>query len=112
MVLKTTSSPFGGLTRTRVLVALRLLGSSYPRELARTLGAPVSGVRKALQSLERDALVAGRTVGRTRVYQLNPTYFAREALGGYLSRLADADTDTQERVSLLRRRPRRAGKPL
>ena len=112
MVLKTTSSPFGGLTRTRVLIALRLLASSYPRELARTLGAPVSGVRKALRSLERDGLVAGRSVGRTRVYQLNPTYFARETLQGYLSRLAEADPDTRERVSRLRRRPRQAGKPL
>jgi DNA-binding transcriptional ArsR family regulator len=112
MVLKTLSSPFGGLTRTRVLIALRLLGSSYPRELARTLDAPVSGIRKALQSLERDALVAGRNVGRTRVYQLNPTYFARDALQTYLSRLADADPETQRRVSQLRRRPRRTGKPL
>lgn len=112
MVIKLVSSPFGGLTRTRVLIALRLLGSSYPRELARTLDAPVSGVRKALQSLERDALVAGRIVGRTRVYQLNPAYFAREALQGYLSRLADADAETRERVSRLRRRPRRTGKPL
>jgi DNA-binding transcriptional ArsR family regulator len=112
MVLKTVSSPFGGLTRTRVLITLRLLGSSYPQELARTLGAPVSGVRKALRSLERDALVAGRSMGRMRVYQLNPTYFAREALQTYLSRLAEADTETRERVTRLRRRPRRAGKPL
>lgn len=111
-MLKTSSSPFGGLTRTRVLVALRLFGSSYPQELARTLEAPVSGVRKALRSLERDALVAGRSVGRMRIYQLNPTYFARDSLQAYLSRLAEADPETRERVARLRRRPRRAGKPL
>jgi DNA-binding transcriptional ArsR family regulator len=112
MVLKTSSSPFGGLTRTRVLIALRLLGSSYPQELARILGGPASGIRKALRSLERDALVAGRDLGRSRVYQLNPTYFARDALQDYLFRLAEADPDTQRKVSLLRRRPRRTGKPL
>lgn len=111
-MLKLTSSPFGGATRTRVLVALRLLGTSYPRELARLLKAPPSGVRKALRSLERDALVAGRAVGRTRLYQLNPTYFARDALQEYLSRLAQADVELREQAARLRRRPRRAGKPL
>jgi DNA-binding transcriptional ArsR family regulator len=112
MALKLTSSPFGGATRTRVLVALRLLGSSYPRELARLLGSPVSSVRKALRSLERDALVAGRAVGRTRLYQVNPTYFARDALQTYLSRLADADVQLRDQAAQLRRRPRRPGKPL
>ena len=59
------SSPFRGQTRTRVLLALYLLGQSYPRELARVLGGPLSGVQKALKSLELDGLVAGRAVGRT-----------------------------------------------
>ena len=70
MVLKSFSSPFGGQTRTRVLFALRLLGTSYARELARLLDAPVSGVRKALLGLERDGLIGGRLMGRTRLYQL------------------------------------------
>ena len=106
------SMPFGGRTRSRVLVALALLDTSYPRELARLLDAPVSGVRKALAGLERDALVVGRLVGRTRVVQLSPTYFARLELRGYLERLAEADRELRSRVESLRRRPRRSGKPL
>ena len=105
------SSPFGGRTRTRVLLALALLDSSYVRELARLLDAPVSGVRKALLGLERDALVAGRLVGRSRVVRLSPTYFARRELRAYLERLAEADRDLTRRVTSLRRRPRRTGKP-
>ncbi len=107
-----TSSPFGGQTRTRVLVALRLLETSYPRELARVLAAPVSGVRKALLGLERDGLVAGRLIGRTRQVQLSPTYFARDELKVYLARLAEADSELRGQVEGLRRRPRQAGKPL
>ncbi|MEZ5314061.1 MAG: hypothetical protein R2862_10645 [Thermoanaerobaculia bacterium] len=61
------SSPFGGRTRTRALVALSSLETSFPRELARLLEAPVSSVRQALASLERDGLVAGRLVGKTRL---------------------------------------------
>lgn len=110
--MNTTSSPFGGRTRTRVLLALALLETSYPRELSRLLNAPVSGVRKALEGLERDALVSGRFVGRTRVVQLSPSYFARQELLTYLRHLAKADRELNSRVDALRRRPRRSGKPL
>jgi hypothetical protein len=112
MVVKTVSSPFGGKARTRALVALSLLGSSFPRELSRLLTAPVSAISRALYGLERDALVAGRLVGRTRVFVLNPAYFAKRELQVYLARLADADTELRTQVESLRRRPRRSGKPL
>ena len=104
--------PFGGAARTRALLALQLLGSSYPRELSRVLGTPVAPVQRALRGLERDGLVAARTVGRTRLVTLNPAYFARRELAAYLERLADADQALQRAVTSLRRRPRRAGKPL
>jgi DNA-binding transcriptional ArsR family regulator len=112
MLVKNMSSPFGGLARTRVLVGLRLLESSFPRELSRVLAVPVSAVSRALAGLERDALVAGRLVGRTRVYTLNPGYFARPELSAYLLRLAEADAELRARTAQLRRRPRRTGKPL
>jgi len=107
----TTSSPFGGQARTRVLLALRLLDESYPRELARILGLPLSGVQMAVRGLERDGLVAGRSAGRTQLVRLDPRYFARDELQRYLLKLAAADTELQRRVAALRRRPRRTGKP-
>ena len=112
MKVKTIGSPFGSITRTRALVSLSLLGSSYQRELARLLDASPSVVQKALTGLERDGLIAGRMVGRTRSYTLNPRYFARAEFGAFLTRLAVADRDLQTRTAELRRRPRRAGKPL
>jgi len=111
MVVISSSSPFGGRTRTRVLLALRLLGDSYPRELARLLDAPVSGVQKALRSLERDGMVAARSLGRTRVYRIEPRYFAFAALQVFLARLAEPEPELRARVAALRRRPRHAGKP-
>lgn len=106
------SSPFGGQARTRVLLGLRLLEESYPRELARVLGLPLSGVQMAVRGLERDGLVAGRLAGRTRLIRLNPRYFAREELQRYLFKLASTEAELQDRVADLRRRPRAAGKPL
>ena len=111
MVLNVSSSPFGSRTRTRVLLALRLLGESYPRELARLLDAPPSGVQKALRSLERDGLVGGRFMGRTRLFRIEPRYFAFDALQNLLGRLAEPESDLRERVAGVRRRPRHTGKP-
>ena len=108
----TISSPFGGQTRTRVLVALRLLDESYPRELSRLIGVPLSGAQVALRGLERDGLVAARSAGRTRLFRLNPRYFALDELRKYLLRLTEPDNELRKRVVELRRRPRRTGKPL
>ena len=75
-----SSSPFGSYARTRVLLALQLLRESYARELARMLDLSLSSVQKALQSFERDGLIAGRAAGRTRLYRLNPGAFAHQLL--------------------------------
>jgi predicted transcriptional regulator len=106
------SSPFGSWTRTRVLLALQLLEDSYPRQLARLLGLSISGVLKGVRSLELDGLIAGRTVGTTRVFRINPRYFAAAELRAYLDKLADADDSLRDKVATIRRRPRRTGKPL
>jgi len=110
MVIANTS-PFGSPSRTQVLKYLRLLGESFPRELARLTGLRLSAVQKALASLERDGLIAGRTVGRMRLFTLNPRFFAARELQALLTRLVDADSEIVQTVAELRRRPRRTGKP-
>ena len=111
-MLVSRSSPFGGRSRTLVLLALNLLEESFPRELARVLQTRLFSVQQALRGLERDGLVAVRSAGRTRLYRVNPRYFAREELQQYLRRLAEPEKELYERISGLRRRPRRSGKPL
>jgi predicted ArsR family transcriptional regulator len=106
------SSPFGGQTRTRVLLALHLMGESYPRELARILEVSLWGAQQALRRLELDGLVAGRSMGRTKVFRINPRYFAYRDLQRYLQRLTEPEENLRERVAAIRRRPRRTGKPL
>ena len=106
------TSPFGSQSRSRLLVALELLGQTYPRELARLLGTSLSATQKGIVSLERDGLVAGRMVGRTRIVQLNPAYFAMKEVRALLGRLVEADPELEPRIAALRRRPRRTGKRL
>lgn len=107
-----TSSPFGSNARTRVLLALQLMSESYARELARLLGMSLSGVQKAIVSLERDGLIAGRAIGRTRLFRLSPRAFARRELESYLTRLLEPEDELRARAAAIRRRPRRTGKPL
>ena len=107
-----SSSPFGTYSRTAVLITLALLGESYPRELARILQVSLSAVQKAIVTLERDGIIAGRSMGRTRIYRLDPRYFAPEDLRQYLLRLAGSDMELKGRIAQLRRRPRRTSKPL
>ena len=110
-MLVSRSSPFGSQSRTRVLLVLQLLEESFARELARVLQVPLYSVQQALRGLEADGLVAGRAAGRTRLFRLNPRYFARKDLEGYLNRLVEPEVDLLRRVASLRRRPRRTGKP-
>ena len=95
-----------------MLQALRLLNESYPRELSRLLEIPLNAVQQALLGLEKDGLVAARTAGRTRLYRLNPRYFAHAELTQLLLRLTEPEAELRRRVEELRRRPRRTGKPL
>ena len=111
-MLVTQSSPFGGQTRTLVLMALSILQESFPRELSRVLEVPLNGIQQALRSLEDDGLVVGRSVGRTRLFSLNPRYFARGELATFLKRLVEPENELKERISSLRKRPRRTNKPL
>lgn len=98
------SSPFGSQARTRALLALSLMAETYPREMARVLDLSLFSVQKALASLERDGLVVSRTLGRTRLYALNPRYLASRELREYLERLAGREFDLRRRIGSVARR--------
>ncbi|MCC6337217.1 MAG: helix-turn-helix transcriptional regulator [Myxococcales bacterium] len=102
---------FGSSTRTSALVAIRLLEETYPSELAALLGVRPFTVQSILMSLEREAIIVSRLVGRTRTVALNPRYFAHAELSALLWKLGQQDLDLQARLATRRRRPRRAGKP-
>lgn len=102
---------FGSSTRTSALLAIRLLEESYPSELAALLGVRPFTVQSILMSLEREAIIVSRLVGRTRTVALNPRYFAHAELSALLWKLGQQDLDLQARLATRRRRPRRAGKP-
>jgi hypothetical protein len=102
---------FGNRNRTAVIVAIRLLEQTFPSELADMLGIRLFTVQTILTSLEREAVVVSRLLGRTRTVTLNPRYFAYDELRAMLWKLGQENLALQRRLATRRRRPRRAGKP-
>ena len=102
---------FGTRNRTDVLVALRLLGETYPSELAALLKLRVFSVQRVLESLESAGVVVSRLAGRTRLVTLSPRFFASKELDALLWALGKQDIELQKKLATRRRRPRRAGKP-
>jgi len=103
---------FGSVLRTEILVILALSGESYPRELARMLSASLSATQLAVNMLELTGVIASRLRGKVRLVELNPKHFCRDELYALLLRLSNGYPHLIELAGTIRRRPRRAGKPL
>src|SRR5678816_1437698 len=110
-MLQAGSELFGNRNRTAILVAIRLLGETYPRELATLLELRVYTVQSVVSRLELDAVVTSRLMGRTRRLALNPRYVAYDELAALLWKLGQHDVALQKLLARKRRRPRRTGKP-
>jgi DNA-binding transcriptional ArsR family regulator len=110
-VIERAPQIFGGRNRTAVLVAIRLLGETYPSELAALLGLRLYSVQEVLKSLESEGVIISRLLGRTRRVSLNPRYFASKELDVLLWKVGQHDVALQKSLATKRRRPRRAGKP-
>jgi DNA-binding transcriptional ArsR family regulator len=103
----------GNKTAERVLLYLANYGEGYPRQIAGTHGSAVSVILKQLVRLENGGILVSRTLGRTRVYELNPRWFFYKELRALLEKaLAALPPEEVKRHYRERRRPRRSGKPL
>lgn len=107
------SGLFGNETAAKVLLYFQQLESGYPRQIAETLGIPISQIQRQVERLEREGILVSRLLGKTRVYQWNPRAGYLDELRALLSRGLKMLPD-QLRDELLneRRRPRRKGKAL
>jgi len=103
----------GNKTAERVLLYLANYGQGYARQIAATHGSSVSVILKQLARLENGGILVSRSLGRTRVYELNPRWFFHKELKALLEKaLAALPEEEVKKHYRARRRPRRAGKPL
>ena len=103
----------GSKNRERVLLFLYSRNEGYPREIARYFKTALDPIQKQLERLESGGVVYSRTVGKTRLYSLNPRYPFFKELKALLEKIISFyPRDERDRLMMVRRRPRRKGKPL
>lgn len=103
----------GSTNAERVLLFLVARDEGYATGVAKYFGTDLYGIQKQLEKLEAGGVLASHTVGRTRLYRLNPRYpFLNELRALMEKALSFYPEAEQERLRVVRRRPRRKGKPL
>lgn len=106
-------SLFGSVNRERVLLFICARGEGYPRDIARFFATDLTPVQRQLDVLERGGILVSRLVGRTRLYTFNPRYpLINEVMALLGKAISFCPQDEQDRLLVVRQRPRRAGKPL
>ena len=103
----------GSANKERALIFLVARDRGYARQIARFFDAPLDPIQKALDGLERSGVLISRIVGRTREYEFNPRYPMRDELRALLEKaLSLYPVDLRDELLVVRKRPRRKGKPL
>lgn len=103
----------GSRAAERVLIFMVARGNGYAKEIADTFDMNATQIQKQLNRMERDGLFVSQTVGRARVYEMNPRFLFKEELNALLVRVLEKyPAKIREQLLMDRRRPRRKGKPL
>jgi len=103
----------GSTSSERVLVFIFARKEGYAREIARYFETDLAPIQKQLEKLELAGVLVSRMVGRTRLYEFNPRYaFIRELKALLEKSVTFYTPEEKERLLMVRRRPRRQGKPL
>lgn len=103
----------GSISKERVLVFIVARGQGYAREIAEFFATGVTPINNQLTALEAQNVLYGETLGKTRIYKLNPRYAFIKPLTELMeTAIKYYPPEQQEELKTNRRRPRRAGKPL
>ena len=103
----------GSVNAERCLLFILAREEGYASEIAKFFDTDLYGIQKQLDKLETGGVLASYKAGRTRLYRFNPRYSFLKELRSLLQKaLGFYPADEQERLQVVRRRPRRRGKPL
>jgi len=106
---------FGSKTIERILFFLLKNNRCYGAQLSKVFNEALSPFQKGLDRLEAGGIIVSFLEGRARVYQFNPRYPFLPELKTFLQKAYEFLPDElKERFyqPIIRRRPRRKGKPL
>lgn len=103
----------GSVNAERCLLFILARGEGYASEVARFFDTDLYGIQKQLDKLEAGGVLASYKAGRTRLYRFNPRYAFLKELRALLEKALDFyPAEERKRLCIVRKRPRRRGKPL
>ena len=103
----------GSTNAERVLLFVSARTEGYASEIAKYYDTDLNGIQKQLDKLDVGGVLNSRRVGRTRLYSFNPRYAFVGELKALLEKaMSFYPPQERERLTVVRRRPRRKGKPL
>jgi predicted ArsR family transcriptional regulator len=101
----------GSVNAERCLIFILAREEGYASAIAKFFDTDLNGVQKQLEKLENGGILASYKAGKTRLYRFNPRYaFSKELLALLEKALLFYAPEEQERLRVVRRRPRRKGK--
>ena len=106
---------FGSKTIEKILFYLLINTRCYGSQLSRVFGESLSPFQKGLERLENGGVLVSFLEGKTRVYQFNPRYPFLSELKAFLQKAYEflpPEFKDSFYQPLVRKRPRRKGKPL
>jgi hypothetical protein len=106
---------FGNPTIEKVLFFLEKNGDCYPSQLRNAFEMPLYSFQKALGRLERGSVIVSHRKGKTLIYQFNPRYPFLKELKALLQKAYEFFPEEMRKKfyePIVRKRPRRQGKPL
>jgi predicted transcriptional regulator len=104
---------FGSKNMERVLQFILANSEGYAKEIADFYNSSLDPIQKQLEKMELAGILVSKKVGRTRLFMFNPRYAFLNELKALLEKARTYYSPEEiERLTMRRKRPRRAGKPL
>jgi hypothetical protein len=106
-------SLFTSKTKEQILLFIAARNEGYAREISEYYKKSLSLVQVQLDKLEFGNVLYSRRIGKTLMYYFNPRYIFLNELKTLLNKVIDYLPEKEkERLTIIRKRPRRKGKPL
>ena len=103
----------GSTNAERALLYVLVREQGYASEIADYFDTDLYGIQKQLEKLENGGVLISHKAGKTRLFQLSQRYAFIKELRLLLEKaLTYYPADEQDRLRIIRRRPRRKCKPL
>lgn len=103
----------GSQSKEQVLLYIVARESGYAKAIADYFGCAVTPIKKQLELLESGGILGSETIGKTRLFSINPRSPFREEIIALMEKeISFLEEPERERLLNIRNRPRRTGKPL